>query len=111
MYGINEKLFIAGLCVLFVTVVIGGIFSSQVAVLWLRNKREQRRHDDRNREEDRVDRLEAERNAWVSVMTEKDKLIINLTKELDEMTNQYERAKERMSKFNIKGELIDGTNH
>ena len=103
MYGINERLFVAGLCVLFVTVVIGGIFSSQVAVLWLRNKREQRRHDDRNREQDRVDRLEAERNAWVSVIAEKDKLIISLTEELRQQTKDYDRAKEIMQKVNLKG--------
>ena len=103
MYGINERLFIAGLFVLFVTVVIGGIFSSQVAVIWFKNKREQRRHDDRNREQDRIDRLEAERNAWVSVIAEKDKLIISLTEELRQQTKDYDRAKEIMQKVNLKG--------
>ena len=61
MYGVNEKVFIAGLFILFVTVVLGGVFSSQVAVLWIRNKREQRKHDDRNRERDRLRGFTAER--------------------------------------------------
>lgn len=39
MYGLSEKVFITGLSILFVTVVLGGVFVSQVAAIWLKNKR------------------------------------------------------------------------
>ena len=106
MYGVNEKVFIAGLFILFVTVVLGGVFSSQVAVLWIRNKREQRKHDDRNREKDRLDQYEAERAAWVSVINEKDRVIVHLSEELRKQTRELEQAKQIMSKVNLKGDQI-----
>ena len=106
MYGVNEKVFIAGLFILFVTVVLGGVFSSQVAVLWIRNKREQRKHEDRNREKDRLDQYEAERAAWVSVINEKDRVIVHLSEELRKQTRELEQAKQIMSKVNLKGDQI-----
>lgn len=106
MYGVNEKVFIAGLFILFVTVVLGGVFSSQVAVLWIRNKREQRKHDDLNREKDRLDQYEAERAAWVSVINEKDRVIVHLSEELQKQTRELEQAKQIMSKVNLKGDQI-----
>jgi len=106
MNGINEQLFTIGLFVIFITVIVGGVFVGQVAVLWLKNKREQREHDDRNRELDRKDQYEAERAAWVSVIVEKDKLIVGLNEELRQMTRECDRIKELMAKVNLKGEEI-----
>lgn len=104
MYGINDKVFIAGLFILFVTVVLGGVFSSQVAVLWIRNKREERKHDDRRRERDKIDNFENERNAWYALAKEQADRIDRMSEEIARLTRDYENAKKLMKKVNLKGE-------
>ena len=104
MYGINDKVFIAGLFILFVTVVLGGVFSSQVAVLWIRNKREERKHDDRRREKDKIDQFEKERNAWYELAKDQATRIGCMSEEIARLTRDYENAKKLMGKVNLKGE-------
>ena len=104
MYGINDKVFIAGLFILFVTVVLGGVFSSQVAVLWIRNKREERKHDDRRREKDKIDQFEKERNAWYELAKEQATRIDRMSEELTRLTRDYENAKKLMKTVKVKGE-------
>ena len=104
MYGINEKLFLIGLFVLFTTVVLGGVFSSQVAVLWIRNKREERKHDDRRREKDKIDQFEKERNAWYELAKEQATRIDRMSEELTRLTRDYENAKKLMKNVKVREE-------
>ena len=104
IYGINDKLFIAGLFILFVTVVLGGVFSSQVAVLWIRNKREERKHDDRRRERDKIDQFEKERNAWYELAKEQATRIDRMSEELTRLTRDYENAKKLMKTVKVREE-------
>lgn len=111
MYGINDKLFIAGLFILFVTVVLGGVFSSQVAVLWLRNKREERRHDERRLAIRCSDKWDAERENWMKMLDDRDKEVKDLMNEIhalkDELSRKntsYNNAKKLMENVTLKGE-------
>lgn len=107
MYGINDKLFTIGLFVLFTTVVIGGVFTSQVAVVWLKNKREERKNEMRIREMDRIDRFEKERNAWYELTKDQNQRIAQMSEELARLTRNYENAKTLMSKVSINGKEVE----
>lgn len=104
MYGISDKLFITGLFVLFVTVILGGVFSSQVAVIWFKNKKEERKNENKQRELDRMDRFEKERSAWYELAKEQNQRIEKMSEELTRLTRDYENAKKLMKKINLKGE-------
>ena len=113
MYTIDQKLFITGLFVLFVTVVIGGVFVSQVAVLWLRNKREERKHYERRLEIRCSDKWDEERENWMGMIDDRDKEITKLLKNIDELKDElsrtntnYNNAKKLIDHKNLKGETI-----
>lgn len=106
MYGLSERVFITGLVILFFTVVIGGVFTSQVAVLWLRNKREERKHESREREADRFNRWERERGEWLKLVDQQNVRIDHMNEELVRLTRDYENAKTLMGKVNLKGERV-----
>jgi len=110
MYGINEQVFLGGVAVIFVSVVIAGVIIWQLMVLWLKNKREERRWAGYQREQDRIDRCERERNAWIktlNVQEERNARMIEQVAQITEAWNQtksdYNRAKELMSKVNLEG--------
>ena len=78
--------------VLFITVVLGGVFSSNAASIWLKNKREERaaryalaelRHDDR---------MDKERSDWMRLVQEKDGYIKSLQNELLRISKNHEIA-------------------
>lgn len=82
MSGISNDVFIVCTAVLFVTVVIGGMFASNAASIWIKNRREERaakyerdelRHDEKH---------EMERNTWIQLLQEKDAYIKSLHNEL-----------------------------
>lgn len=106
MYGLSEKVFITGLVILFFTIVIGGVFMSQVAVLWFKNKREERKHDAREREADRFNRWERERGEWLKLVDQQNARIDHMNEELVRLTRDYENAKTIMAKVNLKGAEI-----
>ena len=110
MYGINEKVFIGGIAVIFVSVVIAGVIIWQLMVLWLKNKREERRWEGYQREQDRVDRCERERNEWILTVKEQAERnermvekIEQITKEWNRTKADYNRAKQLMEKVNLEG--------
>ena len=106
MYGLSERVFITGLIILFITVVIGGVFTSQVAVIWIRNKREERKYDSRQREADRFNRWERERGEWMKLVDQQNARIDHMNEELVRLTRDYENAKTLMGKVNLKGERV-----
>ena len=102
--GINDKLFTIGLFVIFCTVVLGGVFTSQVAVLWLKNKNEQRRHYERRLEIRCSDKWDAERNTWMQMLDDRDAEISRLKDELSRLNTNYNNAKKLMTNVKLKGE-------
>ena len=92
--------------IIFCTVVISGVFTSQVAVLWLKNKREERIHEKEEREKDREDRFRAERKAWAELAKDQAERINRMNEELVKITRNYEQAKQLMDKVNLKGETL-----
>ena len=94
------------LFVIFCSVVISGTFTSQVAVLWIKNKREERKHESIEREKDREDRFKAERKAWAELAKDQADRLAKLSDELVKVTRQYEQAKTIMDKVNLKGETL-----
>ena len=112
--GINEKLFVGGIAVLFIGLVVFGVLLWLVVGLWLRNKREQRKWESYQREQDRIDRFERQRIAWMELTKEQGERMERMVQEVKELSENckrteqdYARAKERMSKFNMKGEIIN----
>lgn len=108
--NINEKLYVAGIAVIFITVVIGGVLIWSVMTLWLKNRQEQRKWDALQREKDREDRCERERHQWMQTIREQSernermvKQIAEITKEWNRTRADYGRAKELMDKVNLKG--------
>jgi len=87
-------------------IIIAGIFLWQAAIIWLRNKREERAWQMERAELRRADANAAEREAWVTCLNKKDELIAGLNEELIKMTKQLEQNKKVMSKVNLKGEQI-----
>lgn len=111
--NINEKLYVAGIAVIFITVVIGGVLIWSVMTLWLKNRQEQRKWDALQREKDREDRCERERHEWMLAVKEmsdrNEKMaerVSEITKEWNRTKADYNRAKEMMEKVNLKGETI-----
>lgn len=78
--------------VLFITVIIGGMFASNAASIWLKNRREERtaryalaelRHDDR---------MDKERSDWMRLVQDKDEYIKSLQNELLRVSKSHEIA-------------------
>lgn len=59
--------------VLLITVVIAGIFGTDMATKWLRNKREERRNGIREAERTVSERFDRERNSWMELLAQKDR--------------------------------------
>lgn len=111
--NINERLFVAGIAVIFLGLVVFGVLIWQVMVIWLRNKREQRKWDGYQRDKDREDRMARERAAYLTTIKEQTNDIKQMVKDMKLLTesyrkavSDYDKAKERMSKFNLKGEAL-----
>jgi hypothetical protein len=65
--------------VLLITVVIAGIFGTDMATKWLRNKREERTNAVREAESRMSDRYDRERASWLAILAEKDRELESMT--------------------------------
>lgn len=101
---INDKLFAIGLFVIFCTVTIGGVFTSQVAAVWLKNKNEQRRHYERRLEIRCSEKWDTERKTWMKMLDERDQEIKTLKDELSRLSTNYAISKKLMDGAKLKGE-------
>ena len=108
--NINEKLYAAGIAVIFIAVVVGGTFVWAAMSIWLKNRREQRRWDGYQREKDREDRLEKQRNEWIGIIKDQNERYAKMVEEVAQISaewaktqNNYERAKQLMQKVNLEG--------
>jgi len=106
IYGVGEKLFIAGLTIIFLTVVIGGTFGVELARLYVKCRRIEKEYELERRERDKYDRWERERAEWFAIKKEQDERIERMHDELVELTRHYERAKRLMDRTNLKGEQL-----
>ena len=59
--------------VLFITVILAGVFYVEVAGVWLRNRREERRNGIREAERVMSERYDRERNSWLELLAQKDR--------------------------------------
>ena len=73
--------------VLFITVVLAGVFSVELAGAWLKNRREERANGVREAESRISARYDRERDSWLAILAEKDKEV----KELNEMVNRLSK--------------------
>lgn len=73
--------------VLFITVVLAGVFSVECAGAWLKNRREERCNSVREAEFRISARYDRERDSWLAILSEKDKEV----KELNEMVNRLSK--------------------
>ena len=89
-------------------VIIAGLFLWQAAVIWLRNKREERAWALERAEIRMMDNNADEREAWITCIDNKDRMIEELNEKITTMAKQLERAQNIMSKTNLKGEAING---
>lgn len=86
MTGTQMILFVCT-SVLFITVILAGVFSVECAGAWLRNKREERANGVREAEARISARYDRERESWIAILSEKDKEV----KELNEMVNRLSK--------------------
>lgn len=73
--------------VLFITVVLAGVFSVELAGAWLKNRREERANGVREAESRISARYDRERDSWLAIIAEKDKEV----RELNEMVNRLSK--------------------
>lgn len=82
MNAISNDVFIVCTAILFVTVVIGGMFASNAASIWLKNRREERANKLAVAEARHDEQHEREREDWMKLLQEKDAYIKSLSNEL-----------------------------
>lgn len=78
--------------VLFVTVILAGVFGIEISSNWLRNKREVRANAVRDAEARMSDRYDRERSSWLAILAEKDREIETLNGMVRKMEKNYEIA-------------------
>lgn len=78
--------------VLLITVVIAGIFGTDMATKWLRNKREERTNAVREAESRMSDRYDRERASWLAILAEKDRELESMTAMVKRLEKNYEIA-------------------
>lgn len=105
-YGLNEKVFIVGLAILFITVVLGGVFGVELARLYLKCKRIDKDYELERRERDKDERWEHEAARWVHLNEKQNAKIGEINEELIRTTKELERAKMLLAKTNLKGDQI-----
>jgi hypothetical protein len=78
--------------VLFITVILAGVFSVEVSGAWLRNKREERTNAVREAESRMSDRYDRERASWLAILAEKDRELESMTAMVKRLEKNYEIA-------------------
>ena len=76
----------------FIMIVIAGTFAIELATIWIRNRREERRNTVRDAEA-RVRALyDRERESWMSILSEKDRELENLNVMMTRLQKNYDIA-------------------
>lgn len=83
--------------VLFITVILAGVFSVEVSGAWLRNKREERRNTVREAERVMSERYDRERNSWLELLAQKDRELEITNALLARLQKNYEIATKVLS--------------
>lgn len=83
--------------VLFITVVLGGVFATSAASIWFRNRREERRNTVRAAEARSSERFNRERDSWLAILAEKDKEIETLKALNEKLNKNYDIATKILS--------------
>ena len=78
--------------VLFITVVLGGVFATSAASIWFRNRREERRNTVRAAEARSSERFNRERDSWLAILAEKVKELERLNEMVSRLEKNYEIA-------------------
>ena len=78
--------------ILMVTVVLAGIFGTDLTTKWLKNRREERRNAVREAEQRASDRFDRERTSWLAILAEKDKELENVNQMLTRLQKNYDIA-------------------
>lgn len=90
--------------VLFITVILAGVFSVECAGAWLRNKREERANGVREAESRISARYDRERDSWLAILTEKDNEIRSLTEQNSRLNKNLDIATRVLAVAERKGE-------
>ena len=83
--------------ILMITVVIAGIFGTDLSAKWLRNRREERRNTVREAEQRMSDRYDRERNNWLAILAEKDRELASVNEMLTRLQKNYDIATKVLS--------------
>ena len=102
MSGISNDVFIVCTAVLFVTVVIGGMFAGNAASIWLKNRREERANKFAIAEARHDAKHEQERNEWMRLLHEKDAYIKALHNELLRVSRNHDTAMKLLKESEMK---------
>ena len=78
--------------ILMITVVIAGIFGTDLSAKWLRNRREERRNTVREAEQRMSERYDRERNNWIAILAEKDRELASVNEMLTRLQKNYDIA-------------------
>ena len=78
--------------VLLITVVIAGIFGTDLTTKWLKNRREERANAVREAESRMSDRYDRERASWLAILAEKDRELESMTAMVKRLEKNYEIA-------------------
>ena len=83
--------------ILMITVVVAGIFGTDIATKWLRNRREERRNTVKEAEARISDRYDRERASWLAILAEKDRELENADQMLNRLQKNYDIATKVLS--------------
>lgn len=90
--------------ILLITVIVAGIFGTDISARWLRNRREERRNGIREAERVMSERYDRERNSWLAILAEKDRELENLNSMFARLQKNYDIATRVLQIADRKGE-------
>jgi len=90
--------------VLMITVILVGIFGTDITARWLRNRREERANAVREAERTAAERYDRERSSWLAILAEKDKQIETLNGMVQKLEKNYSIATKVLAVADRKGE-------
>ena len=90
--------------VLMITVVIAGIFGTDLASKWLKDRREERANGIREAERLMSERYDRERNSWLELLAQKDRELNSLTQMVKKLEKNYDIATNVLAVADRKGE-------
>ena len=83
--------------ILLITVVIAGIFGTDLTTKWLRNRREERANAVREAERAAAERYDRERSGWLAILAEKDRELEAANALLQKLQKNYDIATKVLS--------------